>query len=342
MFWFGKKLTEWGTDICAKMLSAMDGGAYGGYIEQINSGLIKKVIPVPLAPGNYGFELNAELYEKYMRPSAPEFVLTGFKLSNDSGKFADGRIYFRNGIISSFFVKSRINTAILSVSTKNVWKQTLLDRLPENIMEIICQYDGIDISAVHRVDIEDRAIYHLITSGDKFIGIEENGGAFVEVSNETSDVKPFTGPIADYLSNVPKEYRYEGLPKNILKIISLHDGIDIRDIYRVDIENRILYHSVYAEDGDFIGIDANDGNFVYATHDPLGITPMPENTRISKVHAGDEIICHLFDTKDGDFIGIGGGGFVEVSRDLSKIEPLTKGFRDYLTKSNNNKKGTSL
>ena len=133
------------------------------------------------------------------------------------------------------------------------------------------------------------------------------------------------------MSNVPKEYRYEGLPKNILKIISLHDGIDIRDIYRVNIENRILYHSVYAEDGDFIGIDAGDGKFVYATHDPLGITPMPENTRISKVQVDNEIICHLFDTKDGDFIGIGGGGFVEVSRDLSKIEPLTKDFQDYLT-----------
>lgn len=316
MFEFGSKiLTKWGIDICTKMLSATQ-EAYGDYIEQINSGLIKKVIPVPKQQGNYGFELNAELYKKFMQPAASEFILKGFKLKDVSGKSVDGRIYFRNGMISSFFVKPRINAVKLSVCTKNLRKLTLLNRLPKKIMDIICQYDGIDISAVYRVEIANQIIYHLITMGNNFIGIEENSGAFVEVANETLEIKPFTVPFSDYLRNAPKEYLYEGLPRKVLNIISLHSGIDIRNIYRVDIKNQIIYHLLPADDGNFIGIEVGESKFVYVTHNPLKINVLTKNIDIYTVDVDGQKIYHLFDTGISNFIGIkdDGGEFVEVTK----------------------------
>jgi hypothetical protein len=331
MFWFGKnKLTKWGIDLCSKMLSEMK-EEYGGYLEQINSGLIKEVVPAYRYKecGDYMFKLDAKLSTKYIRSSEPEFVLKGFMLKNDSGEFVDSNICFLNGMICGFYVKSRIKTNNLIVLIENVRKLTFLNHLPEEIMEIFLQQKSVDINTICSVDIRNLTIYHLITQGNNLIDLE---GCF-EVVYDPLEVKPFIGDISGYIGNTLKEYNYEHLPKMLLNIICLRNGFDFNigsDIRYID--GYILYHLMDTEDGNFIGIKVDDGKFIYYTHDPFEFNIITKDVRIYNVTVENRKICHLFDTELGNFIGISKdfAEFVEVSNNRTEVKRLEKDFSDYL------------
>lgn len=74
---------------------------------------------------------------------------------------------------------------------------------------------------------------------------------------------------------VDKFYRKDDIPENFDYLKTIFSSAEWKlvnpsDIYEIELDNRIYYHLMDLEDGDFIGID-QEKHVYKITHDPFGI-----------------------------------------------------------------------